>query len=132
MDWSGVGAVHVADDEVVPGAVYEIEAIDLACGPSADAYFSDPLTVATARWGDITGDCSVNPCTRPDGTIDYVDIAAVVDKFRNLPPAPIKARADLAPAVPDRIVDMDDVARVLSAFRAEPYPFSVSGPCQSP
>jgi hypothetical protein len=66
---------------------------------------------------------------RPDARVDFLDIAAVVDKFRNLETAPSKTRTDLAPSVPDLRVDMNDVSHVVGAFRGDGYPFLVSQPC---
>ncbi|MGD2111572.1 MAG: M4 family metallopeptidase, partial [Phycisphaerae bacterium] len=109
LDFSRFGLVHVADEIVVPGASYDIEAVDFACGATAEAYFSEPISVRTTAWGDVTGDCAVASCMRPDGRVDFLDIAAVVDKFRNLETAPSKTRTDLAPSVPDLRVDMNDV-----------------------
>jgi len=131
LDWSGVGVVHVTDGMIVPGASYEVQAVDLACGVGAEEYYSGPLRLTTAGWGDITRDCSVSPCAASGDGVDFVDITAVVDKFRNLPTAPPKARTDLAPGTPDQKVDMIDVARVLGAFRGEAYPFTVTDPCQT-
>jgi len=130
LDWSTLGTVDVFDDEIVPGAVYAVQAIDLACGQSAEAYYSAPLTLMTSRWGDLVGRCYVTPCTPPDGTVDMIsDVTAVLDKFKNLPGAPTKARADLAGAVPNAIVDMADVALVLDAFRGFAYPFGSPEGC---
>ena len=66
----------------------------------------------------------------PDGDVDFDDITAVVDKFRNLPGAPIKARADIAPDMPDQIVDFTDIPAVVDAFRSLPYPYD--GPDEGP
>lgn len=131
LDWGGVGTVHVSDTVIVPGGVYDVQAVDFACGVSAEEFYSDALPISTSRWGDLTGDCSTSPCTPPDGRVDFVDIAAVVDKYRNLPSAPAKTRADVAPSVPDLKVDMVDVSQVLDAFRGNPYPFAVPTACQT-
>ncbi len=123
-DWSTAGTVHVSDDEILPGAVYEVQAIDLACGESAEAYYSAPLVLTTSLWGDLTGRCDVTPCTPPDGVVDMTtDVTAVLDKFKNLPGALIKARADLGGAVPNRIIDMADVMYAIDAFCGLSYPF---------
>ncbi|UCC31157.1 MAG: M4 family metallopeptidase [Phycisphaerales bacterium] len=125
LDWSTVGTVHVYDDEIVPGAMYEVQAIDLACGQWAEAYYSAPLTLLTSRWGDLAGRCDVTRCTPPDGTVGMIsDVTAVLDKFKNLPGSPIKARADLGGAVPNAVVDMADVALAIDAFRGFAYPFA--------
>jgi hypothetical protein len=72
-------------------------------------------------------DCGVQPCSSPDGGVDFVDISAVVDKFKNLPTAPRKARADVINSnitfpKPDGKVDFVDISTVVDAFRASAGP----------
>jgi hypothetical protein len=62
--------------------------------------------------------------------VDFEDIAAVVDKFRNLPGALTKARADVSGSTPDRIIDFTDISFVVEAFRNLDYPFPVPADCQ--
>jgi hypothetical protein len=128
-DWGEVGLVRVLDDEIVPNALYHVSAIDCNCDTSDEANYSTPLPVTTSLWGDLVGDCGVSPCTPPDGTVNFVDITAVVDKFKNTPGAPIKARVDLAPDVPDRIIDFSDIPLAVDAFRGLPYPFDGPDDC---
>jgi hypothetical protein len=52
-----------------------------------------------------------------------------VDKFKNLPGAPIKSRADLAPDTPNRIVNFDDISFAVTAFKGIAYPFDGPTPC---
>ena len=92
--------------------------------------FSPPLVVSTsAVWGDLVGEWTGTEWAPPDGSVDFVDIAALVNKFVNLWNAPIKARADVAGNVPDRIIDFNDVAFVVDAFKGRPYPFDGPGGC---
>ena len=94
---------------------------------SADeiADFSAPLTVLHSTSGDLVGACGLQPCPAPQGVVDFVDISACVDKFRNLPIAPRKARADvinsnvLQPR-PDQKIDFLDISCVVDAFRGVP------------
>ncbi|MGB2985633.1 MAG: hypothetical protein WBE26_07090, partial [Phycisphaerae bacterium] len=123
MDWNTVGLLHVFDDEIVPGGQYDIQAIHCECDPTTEENYSPALTVWTSEWGDLVGDCAVTPCTPPDGDADYNDITAVVDKFRNLPGAVIKARADLAGDLPDMLVNFVDISGAVDAFRGVEYPF---------
>lgn len=55
--------------------------------------------------------------------MDITDIVAIVDRFSGRAGAPIKPRADVAPATPDRVARIFDAAFALSAFRGFPYPF---------
>ena len=60
---------------------------------------------------------SASPSTSV-GTVGITtDVTAALDKFRNLPGAPIKARCDIEPAVPDQMVNMTDITSFLDAFR---------------
>ena len=129
MDWADVGLLHVTDDEIVPGAVYDVQAIDCACDFGNDADYSAPLTITTSKWGDLVGTCAVIPCTPPDGVVNMgTDVTACVDKFRNLEGAVLKSRADIEPNFPDWLVNIADVTYVLDAFRGFAYPAAQTPP----
>lgn len=129
-DWGTVGLLDVYDDEIVPDALYEVQAVDCDCNLDNEANYSVALAIETSIWGDIVGHCAVTPCTPPDGDVDFNDITAVLDKFKNLPGAPRKARADIAPDFPNRKVDFTDISYITDAFRGLPYPFD--GPDECP
>jgi hypothetical protein len=71
--------------------------------------------------------------------VDFVDISAVVEKFKNEPSAPGKARCDIVNSnlelpYPDQIVDFADISCVVEAFRGSccPLPGPPSDdPCAS-
>ena len=135
MDWSTVEVVHVSDDEIIPGAVYDLHAIDCDCDLEGEANYSTPLVVTTAVWGDAVRDCTTCPCGPPDGSVGIpTDVTAVLDKFKNLVPpsipcaAIIKARADLDLNIPNRRVDISDVTLCLDAFRGFAYPAAQTPP----
>ena len=136
MDWSTVATLHVTDDDIIPGAVYDVQAIDCECELASEANYSLPLTIGTSRWGDLVKDCATCPCGPPDGTVGVpTDVTAALDKFKNLRPpsipcdAVMKARADVEPNFPDWLVNISDVTFVLDAFRgctfsnSPPFPF---------
>ncbi len=128
--WEANETIHVTGEMIVPGALYRIEAIDRGCDLNDPSAYSAPLFVSTARWGDVVGSCTAGMCAPPDGAVDVTtDLAAVSDKFRNVPGAIGKVRADLAGGVPNRMVDMEDVARALDAFRGAAYPFEFEERC---
>jgi hypothetical protein len=129
MNWGALGLVHVFDDEIVPGALYDVQAIDCACGFSDESGYSSPLTVSTSIRGDIVGHCGVTPCTPPDGLADFGDISALVDKFKNVEGAPIKARADLSADVPNSKIDFMDISDCVDAFQGDPYAFDGPSGC---
>ena len=71
-------------------------------------------------------------CLAPNGTVNFNDISAVVDKFKNKEGAPAKARADIAPQTPQKIVDFDDISAVVEAFRGLSYPYGGLDDCPLP
>ena len=128
MDWSTVGVLHVTDDDIIPGAVYDVQAIDCICNINDPANYSPPLTITTSGWGDLVRDCTTCPCGAPDGTVGIVtDVTAALDKFKNLRPpsvlcdAVIKPRADVEPNFPDWLVNISDVTQMIDAFRGCTY-----------
>ena len=129
MDWSTVGVLHVSDDDIVPNAVYDVQAIDCNCDFGNEANYSAALTITTSIWGDAVRNCAVYPCGPPDGTVGIpTDVTAILDKFKNLGPplwpvpAVLKSRADLDYNIPNRRVDISDVTFCLDAFRGFTYP----------
>ena len=115
-----------------------MQLVSIGCQGSETA-LSPPPWIVTSQWGDLAGmysDCRTMPngyvdCwTAPDGDADFDDITAVVDKFRNLPGAPHKSRADIAPASPHGVVDFSDIPAVVEAFRGLPYPYPGPSPCE--
>jgi hypothetical protein len=129
MDWSTVGLVHLYGPEIVPSSVYDLQVVAQGCDTSVESNFSEAITVPTARWGDI-----VEPFQAPSPAAltqpNIQDVAAVVDKFKGVASAPIKARSDLAPDDPDGIVNILDVAAAVDAFKNFAYPYS--GPTVCP
>jgi hypothetical protein len=124
-DWSQYGVVHVFDAGIVPDAVYEIQAISAECELDDPKGFSQPLTIKTSRLGDVVGDCGVLPCSAPQCVVDFRDISAIVEKFKNSPQAPQKVRMDvinstLAFPAPDHKVDFVDISASVDAFRGSP------------
>lgn len=131
MDYGSLSQpLHVTDDEIVPGATYEVQSVDCGCYAEVDANYSAPLPVTTSAWGDMIGDCTTTPCTPSDGIVNVTtDVTACLDKFKNLPGAPAKARADVEPDVADWLVNITDVTSVLDAFRGLTYPFDGPDGC---
>lgn len=129
-DWPAVGLMQVYDEIVVPGAVYEIQALPLVA-PLSEALFSPPLTVTTNRWGDVCGPGPGGACTGdPDQVVDVAnDVCGVLEKFANSNNLQ-KAMADVDHNEPDRKVSVsNDVLWVLDAFGGGSYPFSGPDPC---
>lgn len=108
-------------------------AIDERCDQSLnESEFTDSLVVATSRWGDVSGsfDSGAGIWKAPDGTVDFFsDVLAVQAKFSNDTNAPMKGRCDIDPDLPNRVVDVTNVSRVLNAFQGFSYPFGGPIPC---
>lgn len=129
-DWSVYGTVHVTSNWILPSGTYDVQAVDVACRANLEVTFSSPLTLATSRWGDLVGNCETAPCSPPDGGIAITtDVTAVLNKFKNIEGAPIKARSDLDPATPDQRINISDVTFCLGAFRGEVYEMAAPEPC---
>ncbi len=120
MDFGALGALQIADHAILPGGTYMVEAIRSLCARSIATHFSSAATVSTLLpWGDVFG-----PGGERDGTVDAVDVASLVNKFKGLPGAPQLPRADLYPSRPDQIIDALDIAMDVDAFKGFAYPFS--------
>lgn len=108
----------------MPGSTYRIRTISDIVPLQIDPCFSQPgLVLTTSLHGDIVRDCSTTPCPPPNGIVEIIDVVAILDKFKNAPTAPIKARCDIDPANLDGLVTITDITSALSAFGGEIYPF---------
>jgi choice-of-anchor B domain-containing protein len=127
-DWGSMGSVLIADDEIVPGGLYEVQQISLLCDRSMEANYSAPADAASsAKWGDMVGGDASDP---PDGDTNFSDISAMVDKFKNETGAVRIDIADLQPGEPDGVIDFDDISADVDAYKGYSYPFS--GPVGCP
>ena len=85
--------------------------------------------IQTAKWGDAV--LPAFPATSAQQP-DFSDISSLVDKFRGLAGAPVKARAMLQPNQPDPnlSVGFGSISAAVDAFLGRPYPFE--GPVACP
>ncbi len=133
QDWSTVGLLHVTGSAIVPSSVYEVENLAASCeGNEANcAAASSPLSIHTARWGDVA-----IPYNPPSLTVqpDFGDVSALVNKFKDTPGAPIKARAllvgedsfgNITPAIMNVNFGFTHIAACVDAFKGKPYPHIV-------
>ncbi len=132
-NWASRGTIHVTGRQILPGATYEITVVDKVCNPAAEASFPPASTVVldTARWGDVAGqfDGGIGIWTAPDSTVSVTfDVVSILDKFKNAPTAPSKARADIQPHPVDAKITIVDVTRALDAFAGAQFPFSPANP----
>ncbi len=119
--------VHITGADVVPLASYGVH---VDCGPQGVPILSAAGQASTRRWGDVT-----EPFNPPSATVqpDFADIAAIVDRFRNLPGALPATRVDLVGestqtvCVPGGIIDFQDIGYAVNAFKGIGYPCAT--PC---
>ncbi len=130
-NWNLEGVIHVTAAEIVPSSTYQVQSVSPACmgteGTCMDV--STPLQITTTRSGDIVE--LFNP---PDSSNqpDAIDIAQLVNKFKSLPGAPIKASAQLQPNLPELNASINalDITACVDAFKG--YAYAFSGPCPCP
>lgn len=126
QDWSGVTDLHVYGAEVVPLSTYDVQAVHEYCDAvlNLESSYSAPLTVQTAKWGDVIA---------PHGTgqPNFGDINALVEKFKALPTSIHKARAQLQPNIPNpqNPINFSDISADVEAFKGRPYPYAGPGIC---
>jgi hypothetical protein len=125
-DWGAEGEIQISDDAIVPNAAYLLKAIDGICAISAEGNYSAGLQVmTTALWGDLIGPGG----PAPDGNVNVLDIAVVVNKLKELPGAPSTPQADLYPGIPDQVVNVLDIVLVVDALKGFAFPFTGPGGC---
>ncbi len=126
-NWNSIGTVHLHDELIIPGATYEVRAIEQGCGLNVLSFFSAPLAVTLSAHGDTVGlfDSDTGQWTAPDGSVGIPsDVVACLDKFSGFAGAPDKVRCDLVPSDPDGIISITDIAIGVDAFQSKPFPFA--------
>ncbi|UCC30860.1 MAG: DUF4215 domain-containing protein [Phycisphaerales bacterium] len=135
-DFYSAGVISVFHEGIIPSATYAVQVVDSTCA-MLELDFSDVLIITTSRWGDVVEDCTTCPCGPPDGLVNFTDVAAEMDKFKNLAPpsipchALVKARAELDMETLDHCLCTPEAVWCLEAFRGERYPplgFQPPGP----
>ncbi len=131
--WEGLGSLQITGSEIVPSSVYEFEALAESCTGMEESCtdVTPPITIETARWGDM-----IEPFNPPSATSqpDFGDIGALVNKFKSAPGAPIKARALLAGTNANGDIDptpdlgFTHISACVDAFKGLPYPYAPA-PC---
>ena len=124
-DWAGdlAGApLHVSGSAVVPSSTLAISHVPAYCqGFETDCLAaSAELMVTTRRWGDIVDGGAI--------PVNAIDIAAMVDKVKDLPSAVSEPRALLQPRAPTPLssaVNAQDIGRSVDAVKGFAYPFTI-------
>ncbi len=130
-DWKPEGLITVIGAEIAPSSEYSLQTYGSSCDGSESTCtaVSAPVTMYTRRSGDV--ELLFNPpstSTQPNAT----DIAQLVNAFKHLSGAPVKAIAQLQPNLPELNADISalDIAATVDAFKGRAYPYS--GPCPRP
>lgn len=131
-DWGALGTVqnpatvYVYGPEIVPDASYTVESIAQVCDPALTEGFSTPVTVTTAKWGDVNTDYTRVP---PNVVVNFQDVSAIIAGFQGKPTALSKTRLDLYPRETDPTSNLNfqDVSQCVDVFMGRPYPFSGPG-----
>lgn len=123
-NWAGYGVIQIGDDEIVPGAAYELRITTMGC--DADAASSIPLELTTAPlWGDVVGPGN----TAPDGAANILDVATIVDVMKNISGSPDIAQTDLHPGEPDFVVNIIEVGSAVDAVKGFSFPYPGPSVC---
>jgi len=131
-DWSLEGVVAVHGAEIAPNSTYEITRADAGCPALlGEDCWSDPLSVTTARFGDVMPPFAPEP-SQPD----FRDIEGMVGKFLSTGESPFKPVCQLQPRLvnPQAPIDFRDINASVSAFLGTSFDAAVglSGGCTCP
>jgi len=131
QDWSAENLFYITGAEIAPSSTYDVHSFAASCATMEETCidFSAPLRLTTARSGDVEE--PFNPpstSTQPDVT----DVAQLVNKFKNITGALVKAITQLQPNLPELNADINalDILAVVDAVKQRAYAFS--GPCPCP
>jgi hypothetical protein len=133
-DWASEpnnGLVNVLGAEIVPSSTYEVRTYGSDCKGSEGSCgnVSAPVIVTTRRAGDIaTPFQGAPPLTQPNA----VDVANVVNKFRNLAGSPSKVVSQVQPNFPDPNADINAIDIVTVVDNQRGFGYTYSGPCVCP
>ncbi len=133
-DWvteTATSLITVVGAEIIPSSEYSVRAYSTSCiGAEASCTnVSDPVTMYTRRFGDVDED--YNPPSAMNQP-NAIDVAQVINKFKNVMGAPVHARAQLQPNLPELNASVYalDIVAVVDAVRGLAYAFP--GPCPCP
>jgi hypothetical protein len=131
-DWKAKGPIWVVGAEIMPSSTYSVQAYSSACvdNEATCTSVSAPVLMYTRRSGDV--EVTYQPPTGSVTQPDAIDLAQVVNKFKNVVGAPVKCRAQLQPNVPELNADINalDIVAVVDGIKGLAYPFA--GPCPCP
>lgn len=122
----GVVMLEVTDLDVRPGRTYTVQGIREGAPLNDELKYAAAVNIATVPlWGDVAGPFAGDHWLPPDGFVNINDVTALVHVFESRPFAPPLSWGDLADAVPNKMVNVADILRVVQAFGGGnnyPYP----------
>ncbi len=121
----------VVGSEIVPSSQYSVRTYAASCkgGEDSCTNVSAVVTMYTRRSGDV--DSEYNPPSATNQP-NAIDVAQLVNKFKNVAGAPVHARAQLQSNLPELNASINalDIVAVVDAVKGFAYAFS--GPCPCP
>ncbi len=133
-DWvteTATDPIVVVGAEIVPSSEYSVQTYASSCKgvEGSCTNVSTAVTMYTRRSGDV--DSEYNPPSTTNQP-NAIDVAQVVNKFKNIVGAPIHARAQLQPNLPELNASINalDIVAVVDGVKGFAYAFS--GPCPCP
>jgi hypothetical protein len=121
QDWSTIPLLHVTGEAILPSSSYDVENLAGICAgnEAACTAVSAPLTIATARFGDVI----------ISGAANFPDIQSLVAKYQSKAGAPIKARSKIATTNTRGLINIAldvgfaDISADVAAYQGKPYPY---------
>jgi cysteine-rich repeat protein len=121
------GTVYVSGTGIAPEVEYQVQA---DCGLAGRPVLTEAASVQTAKWGDLIGWLPQGGYTPPDGVVDVIDIAALIDTFKGIVGSLPMYAVDMFGCIPNQIIDAIDIVGEVDAFKGLSYPRSAcAGPC---
>lgn len=123
----GADAIYVTGSGIVPSSTYHAQAAPDGCDPSFEVSFSESLKLTTSKWGDLVAGGG-GP---PDGIVNVLDVAAVVDKIKDTSLAIARPRVLVRDNEPNPAsnVNVIDLSLVVSALLSAQFPYAGPSAC---
>jgi hypothetical protein len=116
--------------EIAPSSVYEVQFLDEGCDPSVESNYTSPQTIETDRWGDVEFPYQDPSASDPDQP-NVLDLAAIVDKVKNLPLTIPRVKAELSPQLINLNLPANavDIGAGVDSVKGAAYPFAGPSVC---
>ncbi len=133
-DWAtetAIDPIVVVGAEILPSSQYSVQTYATSCigAETGCTNVSTPVAIYTRRSGEVDEDYNPPSATNQPNAID---VAQVVNKFKNLVGSPDHYRAQIQPNLPELNASTNalDIVAVVDAVKGFAYAFS--GPCPCP